>query len=76
MIPSMAAISQIGQMSAVNIPVTKKRQPRPIGFLFLYMGKPPVILYAKGEILVTEGREVDRKKIWCYTKDMSVLWYS
>ncbi len=49
-IPSMAAISHMGHTSAVNIPVTKKRQPSPMGFLFLYMGKPPVNIVRKGRL--------------------------
>ena len=58
--PSMAAINHMGHTSAVNIPVTKKRQPSPMGFLFLYMGKPPVIIVRKEAFFVTA---IDREKI-------------
>lgn len=33
----------MGHTRAVKIPVTKKRQPHPIGLRFLYMGKPPSV---------------------------------
>ena len=66
--PSMAAISHIGHTSAVNMPVTKNRHPKPMGFRFLYMGKPPGIYYVIKPVFVTGTQGlVDNKKILCYT---------
>ncbi len=51
----------MGHTSAVNMPVTKKRQPKPIGGRRLYMGKPPVsIYYVADDILL---RILTNKKI-------------
>ena len=58
----------MGHTSAVNIPVTKNRHPNPIGFRFLYMGKPPVIYYVLKRIFVTDSKgAIDNKKFLCYT---------
>jgi hypothetical protein len=64
--PSMAAISHMGHTSAVNIPVTKNRHPRPMGFRFLYMGKPPAIYYALSLKFVTGTKgAIDNEKFFC-----------
>lgn len=81
--PSMAAINQIGQTSAVNMPVTKKRQPSPIGLRFLYMGKPPItVLYAKQRDFVTRGYlirnaelEESAEALWVNIIDEEKIWW-
>lgn len=73
----MAAISHIGHTSAVNMPVTKKRQPKPLGRLCLYMGKPPVsIYYVKDCILlrILTNKKIDDKiKVYVFLDTKSFI---